>query len=634
VSAELLALLVAAITALLGLGTLAAVWPRQCVRIVWGAAIVASFAAMIAMLDVLLAEPRSTAGLPLALAGEPLRLAIDPLAALFAALLFAAGAATLAFVAATEKAPAATAIPVCLGLLGIAVLGQNGFTQGLGLAFAGTAIWLSGPSDRSGAVQLGLGLLAAAAIFAAPGVPPQARIWAVLIGPGALAGLMPLHRWTAPAHCASTHAAALLSGATVPAALYVMLRVLLPSHGMVPPAWWGLPLSLAGAAAAVIGGLDAVWAPDLETALAAGTMRQTGLATLGIGVALTASGEDLPAVATMALAAVLLLAVLQAMGGTLLALACGAIRDGAGSRRLERLGGVVRRMPVTTVCLLAGLTGLATVPASAGFAAAWLLLHAFLGLPHAGSLPAQLLRCALVAGLGLASALGSAGALRMVGVACLGRPRTPRAAVADEPSRSGRIVLVALAFLATAWGVLVGPLLMLFAEAPMRVLTGSGLGPLATPLGLAVGPESPGYAALPIACLVAVAGGLVVWLRRWLGMPGATTSGPAWEDGFAAPPAWLPFGDPGTQTAGTDFAPSAMRILPLPPALVRFAAQAYKGGEKPSLCPRPTPTPSGPGPAMTRRIANLRLPPQGSAPAIILVLLAGLLILCSWAGVS
>ncbi|HTW26681.1 MAG TPA: proton-conducting transporter membrane subunit [Acetobacteraceae bacterium] len=633
-NAPLLAFLVAAIAALLGLGALAAVWPRRASLIVWSAAGVAGFAAAIALLDLLLAMPPATAALPLVLPlglpGVPLRLALDPLAAFFAALVFGTGSATLAFIAATEEFPAATAVPICVGMLGIAVLGENGFAEGLGLALAGTALWMSGSADRSGAAQFGLALLAAAAVVAAGAILPRAGLWTALIGPGALAGLLPLHRWTAPAHGASTPTAALLSGAIVPTALFVMLRLLLSPNGTVPPAWWGVTLSLAGAAAAVIGGLDAAQAPDLDSALAAGTMRQTGLATLGIGVALTAVGEDLPAVATMALAAVLVLAVLQAIAGTLLALACGAIREGAGTRRLDRLGGLVRRMPVTTVCLLAGLTGLAAVPASAGFAVAWLLLHAFLGLPHAGTLPAQLWRCALVAAVGLASALSIAAALRLVGVACLGRPRTPRCAVADEPSRGGRLVLVTLALATTAWGVLVGPLLIVFADAPMRVLTGAGLGPLATPLGLAGGVESPGYAALPIACLLALIGGLVIWLRRLLGVPAAAAGGPAWEDGFAAPPGWLPFGDPTTQTAGADFAPSFHRC-----------GASWPGRD--SEIDRPNHTVPATGDWRTivgslRELAskgvNLRPLPAGSAPAIVLILLAGLLILCAWAGVS
>ena len=673
VNAPFLTLLIAAITALLGLGALAGVWPRQARRAVWGAAAVSGVAAVIALSDLLLAEPPATTVLPLGLAGVPFRLALDPLAAFFAALVFGTSAATLAFVGASkpvpvapgEQAPVAPAVPVCLGMLGIAVLGADGFAQGVGLALASMAIWMSGPAGRSGAVQLGLGLLAAVAVFAAATAPPQVRLWAALIGPGALAGLLPLHRWTASAAGASTQAAALLFGAMVPTALYVMLRLLFGPNGVVFPGWWGLPLSLFGAVAAVTGGLDAARASDLETALAAGTMRQTGLATLGVGAALTAGGEDLPAVATMALAAVLLLAALQAIAGTLLALACGAIRDGAGTRRLDRLGGLVRRIPVTTICLLSGLAGLVAVPTTAGFAAAWLLLHAFLGLPHAGSLPSQLWRCALVVVLGLASALGAAGALRLVGVACLGRPRTPRSAVADEPSRGAQLVLLVLALLATAWGVLVGPVLILFADAPMRVLTGSGLGPLASPLGLAAGAESPGYAALPIACLLAVLAGLVLWLRRLLGVPGAAVSGPAWEDGFAAPPAWLPFGDPVTQTAGVEFAPSFGRLFfgrSSPAAITARTNPSCPGTTRPSTHDRSDSITTAPGHPTARdhprapdhlgmmagssatmtgrvasfriRFANLRLLRPGSAPAIVLILLAGLLILCSWAGVT
>ena len=643
-NAPLLTLLTAAIAALLGLGGIGAAWRQQARPIVWCAAAVAGVAAGLALLDLLLGEPAAAITLPVGLPGATFRLVLDPLAAFFAAVLFCSGAAMLAFHAATEQSPRASAVPVCLAFLGLAVLGADGLPRATGIAVAGAAIWAAGPADRGAALQLGVALLAAAAVAAAP---PQAGLWAALIGPGALAGLVPLHGWLQHAHRASTRAAALLSGAAVPTALYLMLRLLF-SSAAVPPGWWGLPLLLLGAAGAIAGGLDAILSPELDTAVAAGTVRQTGLAAIGLGLALSARAADLPAVANMALAAVLLLAILQAVGGTLLALIDGAVHAGAGTRRLDRLGGLVHRMPVTTACLFAGLVGLTALPPGAGFAALWLLFHAVLGQPHAAALPAQLLLCALVAVLGLSAALGTAGMLRVVGMACLGRPRTPRAAVAEEPPRPARRVLLALATVALLWGVFVGPLLILLADSPIRSLTGAGLGPLASWRGLAPGSEFPGYDVLPLACLLLMAAGAVFWLRRLLRVQPGSASGPAWDEGFAAPPAWLPFGDPATQTGGTGFAPAFITptealLSPDPGAAGRSARAStawlctarasiawFSLARVPNAWASSTRISAFAGGEPLRRIP----PSAGNAPAVVLILLAALLVLCAWVGVA
>jgi len=618
VNALLLTLLTAALAALPALGALAVVWPRQARRILWTAAAVAIIGAAAALVSVTLAGTPAEITLPIGLPASPFRLTLDPLAAFFLALTLGAGTATLACSAATEPSSNTFAIPVCLGFLGLAVLGAEGLAQGAGLAAAGIAIWAAGPADRDGAVTFCVALLAGAAVIVAAAAPPQARLWAALIGPGMLAGLAPLHRWMAPAHRASTHAAALLSGAAVPTALYLMLRLLFDAGAAVPPAWWGWPLSLFGVFSALAGGLDATRAADLDTALAAGTLRQTGLAMLGLGIALTARAADLPSVETMALAAVLLLIGTQAIGGTLQALASSAVRAGAGTRQLDRLGGLVHRMPETTLCLLAALVGLTALPPSANFAAVWLLVHALIGLPHAAILPAQLLRCAMIAALGLASALGAAGLLRLVGVACLGRPRTPRAAVAQEQPRPARLALMALAAAVTVTGISVGPVLILFASQPLHVITEAAVRPPASWVGLASGTDSPGYASLPIACLLLSTVGIVLWLRRLI-VRSSLVSGPAWQDGFAAPPAWLPFGDPATQAAGAGFAPDFARLFGIVSASAATSPRPRLPWTEAALWSR-----------WGAAFATRRLVRPGSAPAIVLILLAVLLVLCSW----
>jgi hypothetical protein len=68
-----------------------------------------------------------------------------------------------------------------------------------------------------------------------------------------------------------------------------------------------------------------------------------------------------------------------------------------------------------------------------------------------------------------------------------------------------------------------------------------------------------GYPVLPLLLLALVVGGIVLWLLRRLA-PSTPRFSPAWNDGLAPPPAWLPFGDPLTQTAGEGFVPPLPRM--------------------------------------------------------------------------
>jgi len=596
VNGPVLTLLAVIIAALLVLGALGTALRRRAREAIgFGGAGIGGLGAILALLALLLDESPVELILPAGLPGAAFRLALDPLSGFFALLLFVAGTAAIVFAAEADPADSPSSLagmPVCLAGLALAVLAADGFALGTGLALSGGAIWAMGRTDdpaRTGPAVLGVSLLAAASAIAAVAVlarpggelgfvairaaaaqapPAPAALLTAVLGLTALAGLAPLHLWLVPAHrAAPPRAAALLSGTMVPIAFYALIRLLFDLPAAALPLWCGLPPLLFGAASVMLGGFAAARQDTLDAALAAGTVRLSGLLAIGLGIALTARAQDLPDVTALALGAVLLGAAAQALCGTLVTLAAGAIRRGAATRRLSRLGGLIHRMPVTTACLLAGLFGLAALPPGAGFATLWLLFQALLAALQTGSpgLQAQFVGLGWVLGLG--TALAAASLVRLIGVACLGRPRTPRAAVAEPLPRPARVPLLLLAGASAMLGVFAGPVLRLLAEPAIREMIGTGLGSRAGLLRLSPAPGAPGYATLPLAILLALAGGgVVLWLRRHR-QPAGARSGPAWDDGFAAPPAWLPFGDPLTQSSGAGFTPLPDDLPPLWPQM-------------------------------------------------------------------
>jgi hydrogenase-4 component B len=164
----------------------------------------------------------------------------------------------------------------------------------------------------------------------------------------------------------------------------------------------------------------------------------------------------------------------------------------------------------------------------------------------------------------------------LIGVVCLGRPRTPRTAAAKPLSRAAATPLLCLAGASAILGILVGLVLRVLANPAIREILGTGLGPRAGLFGVAVVPGGRGYAALAVSVLLALVWGAAIWTRRRL-QPGDNRAGPAWDEGFAAPPPWLPFGEPLTQTSGTGFTPLP-GDLPWPSMAIRWPALARLRG--------------------------------------------------------
>jgi NADH:ubiquinone oxidoreductase subunit 5 (subunit L)/multisubunit Na+/H+ antiporter MnhA subunit len=578
-----LTLLAILIAALLGLA-IAAVTASQHV-VALGTAMIGGVVVFLVLAWLAVGGEATSLSPPIGTPGSVMHIVLDPLGAAFLLLLFVPAIPCAVYAAvAPDAGPAATAgLPLSLAAMMLTVLASDTFCLVLGLAGMGMAGWLLlAPRPDAGrtakAAQSCLRrtvfavvcLVVAFALMAPPAIPwlacdfaairaapPEGwRAGAVfaltLSGAAGLAALLPVQAWIGRLGGAS----ALLAGGGTTIGLYLLFRVLLDLCGSAQPLWWGVPLLMLGGACAVAGPLQATIETRLEPLLAIGSLHQTGLAVMGLGLALFAHAVDLPQMAALALGAAWLLLVTHALCRTLLLLCAGAGQRGAGTFRLDRMGGLIHGMPVTGRCALAGLLGAAMLPPGLGFAGFWLLFQALLAAFRIGGAALQLLIALAALAAALSVGLAALAAVRVAGVVFLGRPRTPRAAAAEEPPRALRLCLVGLAVLTGLGSVFPSLALLPAARGLARLANGSGLGPALT---LRPGTEVPGYAPVVIASLLALAGYALLWLSRRRG-PGHRRE-PAWSGGFAPPPPWLPFGDPTTQIGAASFADPLHRIL-------------------------------------------------------------------------
>ncbi len=316
------------------------------------------------------------------------------------------------------------------------------------------AVYLIMAALGTAAMMLAFGILAGAAgdySFAAirsHTLSPLATTLAValvLVGTGSKAGMVPLHAWLPLAHpAAPTHVSALMSGVMTKVALYALIRVLFDLVDGV--GWgWGLALLILGALSAVLGVLYAIVQKDLKTLLAYSTIENVGVILTAIGLAIAFNTNGDTTLAGLSLVAGLFHAVNHSLYKSLLFLGAGVVMTSASHRDLERLGGLIHRLPVTAATFLIGCAAIAALPPLNGFVSEWLLFQAVLSGPRLPEWALKLAVPVVGAMLALATALASACFVRVFGITFLGRPRSAEAMVATEPSWSLHVPLVILA---------------------------------------------------------------------------------------------------------------------------------------------------------------------------------------------
>lgn len=559
---------------------------RQAPRVILaGTAGLSGLGAVAALAHLLAGAPQAAIALPLGAPGFAVSIGVDGLSSLFLLLVFVLGAACSAYAMASAHEADRRTGPLLAGFLAVLAsvpLAADAATLLLSFGLAALLSWsvLVLRAERAGRARAGavlrilcllpaLALLAAgardasfAAIRASPPEGWRAALVLILalLGFGGRAGCLARPAWGAHADPPlSGPVAALLAGASASVALYGLIRVSLDLAGPAQPAWWGVPLIVLGAGVAMVGALGANRGLDLVAIFEAASRANTGLVLVALGIALLARGTDLPALAALGLGVGLFQVLAHGVLYPMLILCADRIGQSAGSHALARLGGLVHSMPLTTAAALAGCAGLAAIPPGPGFALFWLLVRSLLAAARIGGVGLGWLMMAALFAITLAAGLTAAASVRVFAVAFLGRPRTPRAAAAEEAAGRAWWSVAALALLGAALGLL-PRIAFVLADPARRALTGSGLLVRESWLVLRVSADAPGYTPVPIALLLGgITLAILVFLRdRAVG--GARRT-PIWMDGFAAPPPWLPFGDPRTQYGGASFAQPIGQIL-------------------------------------------------------------------------
>jgi hydrogenase-4 component B len=399
-----------------------------------------------------------------------------------------------------------------------------------------------------GMAHAGFGLIALALLLAAAGTPgmlfSEMRLAGLgsglrdvvfimaLLGFGSKAGLVPLHVWLPKAHpAAPSHISAMMSGVMVKLGIYGIVRISMDLLGG-GPSWWGGVVLALGAGSALLGVLYALMEHDLKRLLAYHTVENIGLISMGVGLALIFRSHGLAVLAAFALVAALFHTLNHGVFKGLLFLGAGSVLHATGTRNMEEMGGLIRRMPVTAACFLVGSAAISGLPPLNGFASEWMLFQSLLAgvsIPH--SFMAAMMAVA-VGMLALTAGLAATCFVKAFGISFLALPRSREAEEAREVPRSMQFGML---FLAAAC-ILIGILPSWVASFLARAASGLPgvdvssvtfhLGPLMTTPGQA-SRIFPTYLALVMIGVV----GLIPLALRLLRVNGKLRSGESWGCG-------------------------------------------------------------------------------------------------------
>jgi len=354
------------------------------------------------------------------------------------------------------------------------------------------------------------------------------------IGFGLKAGIVPLHVWLPLAHpVAPSHISAMMSGVMLKVAVYGFIRFVYDLLGNVT--WqWGVVVLLVGSASAVLGVLYALMQHDLKRLLAYHSVENIGIIYIGLGLSMIFYATHHLEIAALALIAALYHCLNHALFKSLLFFGAGAILQQSRQHDMEKMGGLIKKMPVTAYCFLVGCISISALPPFNGFVSEWLTFQAALQGPllKSGILGAMIPVAAAM--LALTGALAAACFVKVYGIVFLGQARSPEILEAQDPSFGMQLSQILLAVCCLGFGI--------FPTWTVRAINGIPEGLLGTGLSSAtdngwlwltpVNPQTASYGAPAVFFGILVCWLLVYVFLHPLRSDNRIRIAPAWDCGF------------------------------------------------------------------------------------------------------
>ena len=311
-------------------------------------------------------------------------------------------------------------------------------------------------------------------LFSSGGTIPDSAKFLVLIlsfvGFGSKAGVFPFHVWLPHAHpAAPSHISAVMSGVMIKTGIYGIVR-LYTSLGLHTPLFGEIVL-VAGMISGVLGVVYALGQHDIKRLLAYHSVENIGIILIGIGIGMLGVSSGNPIMAVLGFSGGLLHVLNHAIFKSLLFMGAGVVIQKTGTRTIDMLGGLLKKMKITGLTFLVGSLAISGLPPFNGFVSEFFIyLGGFRGV--ALDKTAFVLCIMAIISLAIIGGLALACFTKVVGVVFQGEPRSSCAMAVDE---KGPAMLAPMLILAASC-VIIGVFPQMFIALAVKAVPVSGLG--------------------------------------------------------------------------------------------------------------------------------------------------------------
>jgi hydrogenase-4 component B len=223
--------------------------------------------------------------------------------------------------------------------------------------------------------------------------------------------------------------ASLMSSALIKLGIYGILRILVYVESDLLEI--GIFIYVLSAISGLYGILQATVQKDFKKMLAYSSIENIGIIGMGIGMGILGIALKSQLITFMGFAGALMHVINHSLIKALLFYTAGSVFLRTGTRQMNRLGGLIKKMPVTSILFLVGSLAIGGLPPFNGFVSKFLIYSGMMGLLHA-NFSMDPLELASLVSLVLMGGISVFTFTRAFGLMFLGTPKSLKATKASE----------------------------------------------------------------------------------------------------------------------------------------------------------------------------------------------------------
>jgi len=266
------------------------------------------------------------------------------------------------------------------------------------------------------------------------------NIWLFLIffaGFGIKAGFIGLHTWLPQAHpAAPSHISGIMSGVIVKMGIYGIFRVI--TYLKADYIILGEIILTLSLLTGVFGIMNAAVHRDFKKMLAYCTIENIGIIGIGIGLGLIGIGKGQSMLTFLGFGGALLHVLNHSLFKSLLFFSAGSVYSQTHTRDMDKLGGLIRKMPKTALLFLTGAIAIGGIPPLNGFISEFLIYCGILNGINSAGISQITLMLLSFAGLSVIGGISILAFSKTFGTIFLGEPRQK---LKHEPQEVSNLML-------------------------------------------------------------------------------------------------------------------------------------------------------------------------------------------------